>query len=121
MIIDSCYSLFFSCSLSSLNIPVVESVMIMNLLEPHVLSRKRRDSKLQALFGAGATRVRYRPHVLPGLGTVSRGACLMATVRVPILTPNSLMWKTLRLRGTCAGLHVIAVCISQVRKSRLQR
>lgn len=67
MIIDSCYTLFFSRSLSSLNAPVAELVMITNLLEPHILSRKRGHSKLQAVFGAGATRVRYRPRVLPGL------------------------------------------------------
>lgn len=53
MIIDSCYT-FFPIDSAPLNSPVTEPVMNTNLIEPPVLNRKRGDSKLQHVLGAGA-------------------------------------------------------------------
>ena len=97
MIIDSCYT-FFPIDFAPLNSPVTEPVMNTNLIEPHVLNRKR-DSKLQHVLGAGARRVRWRPHLhllhqqpfRNNQGTVNMGAYLIAKVPVPTLTPKYLI------------------------------
>lgn len=72
--------------------------MITNLIEPHVLNRKRGDSKLQHMLGAGARRVRHRPHLhfldqqpLNDQGIVSMGACLYCACPNP--HSNYLMLK----------------------------
>lgn len=69
--------------------------MITNLIEPHVLERKRRQH-IAGFLGAGTWRVRCKSHLhlldqwpfRNDQGTVSTGACLIAPVPVPALLPS---------------------------------